>query len=455
MAFEDLVRKQREFFHSGKTKQIAYRLDSLKGLRVSLVANQNKIYAALRSDLGKCEFESYAGEVGMALSEISEALKHVRSWAKPRAVKRRLLNFPDRNTISPQPYGITLVIGPWNYPLQLALVPVISAISAGNCVILKPSELAPATSQVVAEVLREVFREEHVAVVEGGIDESRKLLEQKVDFIFFTGNSRVGRAVMKAAAEHLTPVALELGGKSPALVDSDANIQVAARRIVWGKYFNAGQTCVAPDYLLVHSKVAGKLLEAMTRTVREFYGADPRQSSDYSRIISKAHVDRLAGLMSRGRILIGGETDREDKYVAPTVIVDVGWDDPIMQDEILGPILPVLEFEDLESAIEMIASRPSPLALYYFSEDEARYERILERLKFGGGCFNDCVVHLLNPNLPFGGVGESGIGSYHGKAGFDVFSHHRSILKRGTWLDIPLRYPPYAGKLKWIRRFLR
>jgi aldehyde dehydrogenase (NAD+) len=452
---DELVRKQREFFSTGVTKSIPYRIDSLKALKESILANENRIFATLNEDLGKSEFESFAGEIGVVLSEISEAVKHLKVWAAPRKVRGRLINFPARNFIYQQPYGITLIIGPWNYPIQLTLTPLIAAIAAGNCSILKPSEIAPATSHIISEIVSGVFPENYVAVVEGGIEESQALLKQKFDFIFFTGGSKVGRIVMKAAAENLTPVALELGGKSPAIVDSDANIEVAARRIVWGKFFNAGQTCVAPDYLLVNSSISEKFVDALVRTIRTFYGPDPRQSPDYSKIINKTHFDRLANLMAKGRIAIGGKTDREQRYIAPTIITQVAWDDPLMQEEIFGPILPILEFAELDSIIEIIARRQSPLALYYFSSDETQFEKILERVKFGGGCFNDCVMHLLNPNLPFGGVGESGMGCYHGKAGFDTFSHHRAILKKGTWMDIALRYPPYSGKLKWMRKILR
>jgi aldehyde dehydrogenase (NAD+) len=451
----ELIQRQRDFFRSGQTKQMPHRIDALQSLKKSILANEIKICAALKEDLGKSEFESYAGEIGVVLSEISEAVKHIRSWAKPKKVKNRLINFPDRNFIYPQPYGVILIIGPWNYPLQLTLAPLVAAIAAGNCAVLKPSELAPATSRLIAEIISATFASEYVAVVEGGIEESRALLKQRFDFIFFTGGSKVGRVVMKEAAENLTPIALELGGKSPAIVDVDAKIEVTARRIIWGKFFNAGQTCVAPDYLLVNAKITKTLLDALIRTIHQFYGDDPSKSPDYSRIINVTHFDRLACLMSDGRILIGGETDRQRKYIAPTIITEISWEDPIMQEEIFGPILPVLEFEDLDTVLEKISNRPRPLALYYFSSDKSTCKKVLERVEFGGGCINDCIMHLLNPNLPFGGVGESGMGCYHGKYGFETFSHRKSILKKGTWMDIAMRYPPYAGKLKWMRKILK
>jgi len=453
--FGELIQRQRDFFRTGQTKQIQYRINALKMLRESIQANENKIFSALREDLGKSEFESFAGEIGVVLSEISEAVRYIRSWAKRRKVKSRLINFPDRNFIYPQPYGVILIIGPWNYPLQLVLAPLVAAIAAGNCIVIKPSELAPATSSLISGIIRASFPSEYLAVIEGGIEESRALLKQRFDFIFFTGGSKVGRIVMKEAAENLTPIALELGGKSPAIVESDANIEVAARRIVWGKFFNAGQTCVAPDYLLVNSKISRRLLDALIRTIHKFYGDDPFGSPDFSRIINDVHFDRLAGLMSDGHILIGGEKDRSKRYIAPTIITEISWEDPIMQEEIFGPILPVLEFEHLDTVLEKISDRPRPLALYCFSSNKSTCKRVLERVEFGGGCINDCVMHLLNPNLPFGGVGESGMGCYHGKYGFETFSHRKSILKKGTWMDIALRYPPYAGKLKWMKKILK
>ncbi len=455
VVFHELVRRQGDFFHTGRTQQIQYRLDSLRKLREAILSREDNIYTALKSDLGKSKFESYAGEIGVVLSEISEAIKHIRRWSKPKKVKSRLINFPDRNFIYLQPYGTTLIIGPWNYPFQLTLAPLIAAISAGNCAILKPSEIAPGTSRIVSEIVGSVFHDDHVAIIEGGIEVSQALLQQKFDFIFFTGGTKVGRIVMKAAAEHLTPVVLELGGKNPAIVDSDANIDVAAKRIAWGKFFNAGQTCVAPDYLLVNSEIAMKFTDALIRTLQRFYGKDPRRSPDYSRIVNGTHFDRLKAFLAEGRIIVGGEFDKYEKYIAPTIIADIGWDNQIMQEEIFGPILPVLEFDDLDTVIEEISKRPSPLSLYYFSSNRKQYEKIISRLRFGGGCFNDCVMHLLNPNLPFGGIGESGIGHYHGKSGFDTFSHCKAVLKKGTWLDISLRYPPYVGKLKWIKKILK
>lgn len=451
----ELSQKQNAFFRTGWTKDVRHRVDTLKRLRKSILANEQEIYEALRKDVGKSDFESYAGEIGIVLNEISEAVKNIPSWAKPKKVKSRLINFPDRNIIHPQPYGVALIIGPWNYPLQLTLVPAIAAISAGNCAVIKPSELSPATSRVVAEIIDDAFPREYLAVVEGGVETSQELLKQKFDFIFFTGGSKVGRIVMKAAAENLTPVALELGGKSPAIVDSDANIKIAAKRIAWGKFLNAGQTCVAPDYLLAHSQIAQLLLEALVKTIHQFYGEDPYQSPDYSRIVNEAHFDRLVGFLSKGTILTGGQTDRSNKYVAPTILTDIDWNDAVMQNEIFGPILPVLEYDDLDAVLDKIAGGPRPLALYYFSSDKGKQRRVIESVEFGGGCINDSIMHLLNPHLPFGGIGESGIGCYHGRAGFDTFSHRKAILNKGTWLDISLRYPPHAGKLKWLKRILK
>lgn len=453
--FNDLIQKQKVFFRTGKTKEIQYRIDTLKRLKTLIQSNENKIYKALKDDLGKCEFESYATEIGLTLNEISEAIKNIHKWAKPRKVKRRIVNFPDKNFVYPQPYGVCLVIGPWNYPLQLTLAPVIAAILAGNCVIIKPSELAPSTSNILSQIISGGFPSEYLAIVEGGIKESQALLQESFDFIFFTGGSKIGRIVMEAAAKNLTPVVLELGGKSPAIVDLDANLEIAAKRIIWGKFLNAGQTCVAPDYLLVNSKISDKVIDAMIRTIRQFYGDDPYLSPDYSRIINEKHFDRLMGLMSGVKILTGGKTDRNNKYIAPTIITEVDWDDPIMQEEIFGPILPVLEYDDLNDVLDKIASRPKPLALYYFSSDNKKQKKVIDAVEFGGGCINDSIMHLLNQDLPFGGIGESGMGSYHGRAGFVTFSHHKSILKKSTWIDMALRYPPYSGKLKWMKKILK
>lgn len=451
----ELLQNLNVFFRAGRTKDIRCRVDALKRLRKSILVNEQEIYKALKEDLGKPAFESYAGEIGVVLNEISEAVKNISSWARPRKVKNRLINFPDRNAIYPQPYGVALIIGPWNYPFQLTLVPVVAAISAGNCAVIKPSELSPVTSRVIAKTVGDAFPREYVAVVEGGVEASQELLKQKFDFIFFTGGSKVGRIVMKAAAENLTPVVLELGGKSPAIVDSDADIKIAARRIVWGKFLNAGQTCVAPDFLLVHSQVAQKLLDALVQTIRQFYGEDPYQSPDYSRIVNEAHFDRIVSLLSKGTVLIGGQTNRNNRYVAPTILTDIDWNDAVMQNEIFGPILPVLEYDDLDKVLEKIAGRPRPLALYYFSSDKKKQRRVIENVEFGGGCINDCIMHLLNPFLPFGGIGESGMGCYHGQAGFETFSHRKAILNKGTWLDISLRYPPYIGKIKWLKKILK
>jgi aldehyde dehydrogenase (NAD+) len=455
MDINDTLIEQRVFFNSNKTKEIKFRINSLKKLRESILSNETDIYQALKADLGKSKFESYTCEIGIVLNEISTAIKNLKYWTKPKKVKSRILNFPDKNYIYSHPYGLTLIISPWNYPFQLILNPLIAAISAGNCAILKPSEKAPNTSKLISKIINETFSKNFVAVIEGGVEVSKSLLQQKFDLIFFTGNSRIGREVMKMASENLTPVILELGGKNPAIIDHDADLETAAKKIVWGKFLNAGQTCIAPDYLLVHSDINEIFLDKLKEKSIQFFTDDPKQSKDYSRIINEIHFDRLVKFLSDGNLYFGGQYDRECKYIAPTILTDINWNSKIMDEEIFGPILPVFKFEKIDEAIEKVKSLPIPLSVYYFSTDKRNQQRIIDDIDFGGGSINDCIMHFINPNLPFGGIGESGIGNYHGKSGFDSFSYQKSILKKGNWIDFPLRYPPYAGKLKWIKKLLK
>ena len=410
------------------------------------------IAQALYADLKKSACEAYMTEMGPVLEEIRFARRRLRRWSRPKRVPTPLIHWPASSVVRPEPLGVCLIIAPWNYPFQLAAAPLAAAVAAGNCAVVKPSELAPHSARALSMVLQRAFDPGHVAVVEGGVAVSRALLAERFDKIFFTGSTRVGKIVMEAAAAHLTPVTLELGGKSPCIVDRGANLRRAARRIASGKFINAGQTCVAPDYLLVHRDCKEALIDEMKTALHGFFGANPRQSADYPRIINNRHFQRLSALLTDGRIRIGGETDAEQRYIAPTVIDHVDWTAPVMEEEIFGPILPVLPFSTVDEAVEAVRRRPKPLALYYFGKDAERREAIIQRLSFGGGCVNDTLLHLATPHLPFGGVGPSGMGAYHGRAGFDAFSHQKSILHRTFLPDPPLRYPPFS---RWKERLIR
>ncbi|MFD2247337.1 aldehyde dehydrogenase [Pontibacter ruber] len=449
---QNLVEKQRRFFATGKTLSVEFRREQLNRLLDALLRHEQELFDAMYQDFRKPAFESFATEVGFVEQELRLVLKQLNKWVKPRKVKETLVNFPARSYIYSEPYGIALIIGPWNYPLQLVLNPLIGAIAAGNCAIVKPSELTPATSEVIARLINATFDEGYVSAVEGGVRTTQHLLAERFNYIFFTGSTPVGRIVMKAAAEHLTPVTLELGGKSPVIVTEDADLDLAARRIAWGKFLNAGQTCVAPDYVLVHEQVKEELIEQLRLTIAQFYGEDPASSPDYARIINDRHFDRLSSYLQDVHVRVGGQTDDTARYIAPTVVDQVTWQHPIMQEEIFGPLLPVLTFNTIEEVIQTVNAHERPLAFYLFSQSQELQEEVLQRVHFGGGCINDTISHLINPNLPFGGVGSSGMGSYHGQQSFDLFSNQKSVVKRGTWLDLPLRYPPYGNKLPLIRK---
>ena len=405
----------------------------------------------MKADLNKPEFETYATEI-LVTKEIDYAIKHIKTWTKPKKAEVPIDFFSYSARIYPEPLGVVLIIGPWNYPFQLVISPLVGAITAGNCAIIKPSELSPHTSRLLAEIIGKHFDPAYIALLEGGRETSQKLIAEKFDHLFFTGGTAVGKIVMEAAAKNLTPVTLELGGKSPCIVDTEINLEHTAKRITWGKFINAGQTCIAPDYILVDKKIKTNLVDSLKKCLQEFYGDNPATSPDYARIITQQHFERLVNLLKDGEILIGGETEPGERYIAPTVIHNVSLTDPIMQEEIFGPILPIIEYSDITEAIALINSRPKPLALYLFSQNKNLQQRILQETSSGGVCLNDTVMQVGVSSLPFGGVGDSGIGSYHGKASFDTFSHYKSVLKNSFWLDLKWRYAPYKGKLPIIKR---
>ena len=430
--YQELTKKQLSFFNSGKTKDVAFRIETLKKLRELVVRHEDDILKAVKADLNKPEMEAKRAEVGLVLSEIDFAVKNLAEWAAPKEVETPSTHAGAKSYIYQDPYGLALVIAPWNYPFQLAVSPVVGAIAAGNCVVLKPSELTPHTSSLLAKMFNENFPEEYLTVVEGEVETSTALLKENFDYIFFTGSTMVGKIVAEAAAKHLTPVTLELGGKSPTIVHEDANIEEVAKRIARGKFANAGQTCVAPDYILVQRNVKDELLANLKQVVTNTYGEDVSQNLDFPHVVSEKHFDRLNSFLTNGDIVFGGKTDRSRLFIEPTVLDNISWEDNVMQDEIFGPILPVIVYDEISEVIEAIVKRPKPLALYLFSEDEAVQDRILNSVSFGGGSINDTINHMTSHYLPFGGVGDSGMGAYHGKASFDTFSHAKSILKRSN-----------------------
>jgi aldehyde dehydrogenase (NAD+) len=451
------VQRQRAFFQSGATRSLDFRRAQLETFSAALARNESTLLAALKADLGKSPFQGYSAELGFVQSEMRHARRNLRKWAVPSGRRTPWFVAPARGWVQPEPFGVALILGPWNYPVQLLLTPLVSAIAAGNCVVLKPSELAPRTAEVITALVREDFAEEYISVANGGAEVAEALLRERFDKIFFTGSTPVGRAVMAAAARCLTPVTLELGGKCPAIVCEDAFVEQAARRIAWGKFMNAGQTCVAPDYVLVHRGVRETFVTALKKTIREFYGENPGQCEEYGRIVNARHFERLVRYLLDGKVVHGGAHDAKNLFLSPTILADVSPDAPVMQEEIFGPILPVLEFDQLDDALAMLRDRPTPLALYVFTRDGTTQARVLAETRSGGACVNDVISHIIGTGLPFGGLGESGMGGYHGRAGFDAFTHHRAVLRRATWLDLPFRYPPpklsVAG-LKWAYRFL-
>lgn len=450
---EQLIAQQREFFQSGKSRDLKFRKAQLQKLRDIIDQNKSKILAGLREYLNKPELEGYYEFNSIA--EIDYALKHLNQWAKTRRTLTPLVMWPSIGEIHPEPLGVVLIISAWNYPFNLAITPLVGAIAAGNCAVIKPSEIAPNTSHVLAELIEENFDPSYLAVVEGDAQVSQELLAQNFDHILFTGSARVGKIVMEVAAKNLTPVTLELGGKNPCIVDRDCDLTCTTRRIIWGKFFNAGQICIAPDYLLVNRKVKDDLIQAMVAEVKAFYGENPEESPDYARIVNDKQFNYLQGLLQEGNILCGGKTNPKTRYIAPTLIEGVTWDSLVMQEEIFGPILPILEYSQIEEAIAEINQRPKPLALYLFSKRAQIQRQVLQQVSSGTVALNDTVLQFNIPQLPFGGVGQSGMGGYHGFASFKTFSHYKSVLRRWFWLDLSLRYPPYGNKLKLLKKLLR
>ena len=455
MNFSAVIQCQRDYFQSGASRSLEFRRAQLQKLSHALEQHEAALLAALQADLGKSPFQGYSAELGLVQSELRHALKHLQRWAAPSGRRTPWFVAPASGWAQAEPYGVALILGPWNYPVQLLLTPLISAIAAGNCVVLKPSELAPRSAEAIAALVRETFAPEFVSLVTGDAEVAAAVLAERFDKIFFTGSTRVGRAVMAAAAQHLTPVTLELGGKCPTIVCSDANIELAAKRIAWGKFLNAGQTCVAPDFVLVQSGVREPFLAALKESLSAFYGADARFSTDYGRIVNARHFERLVDYLCEGKIFHGGAHDATDRFIAPTILTNVALESPVMQEEIFGPILPVLEFEQLDDALALLRGKSTPLALYIFTGSRPTAARVLAETRSGGTCINDVVSHMIGTGLPFGGLGASGLGAYHGRAGFEAFSHQRAVLRRATWLDTPFRYPPGNISLAALKRAMR
>lgn len=453
---KDILQQQNHFFSSGKTIPAEFRLKQLESLKEAMIRHEADLAAALKEDLGKSRMESYMCEIGLTLSELTWMQKHLRSLMRSKRVSTPAAQFAAKSFRSPSPYGTVLIMSPWNYPVLLTLDPLIDAIAAGNTAVVKPSAYAPCTFDVMKTMIEECFPAHYVAVVDGGRAENQALLQQRFDMIFFTGGKTVGREVLRHAAEYLTPVTLELGGKSPCIVDSTAKIRLAAKRIVFGKYLNCGQTCVAPDYILCDKRIRDELITAILAEIEKQFGKEPLKNPNYGKIINEKHFERILGLINGEKLVYGGQSEPESLRIAPTVLNNITWDDAVMGEEIFGPLLPILTFDTLDEALDTVESHPHPLALYFFSEDKAAQKKVLDTCRFGGGCINDTIIHLATSDMPFGGVGESGMGSYHGRVGFETFSHYRSIVDKKTWMDLPIRYQKYTRlKEKMLRMFLK
>lgn len=451
------INEQRKYFSTDETKDIDFRINKLKRLREVLKNEEEKVFEALRKDLMKSSFESYITEVAMVYDEINTQIKNIRRWSKRRRVKTPIVQFPAKSFVQLEPYGVVLIIGPFNYPFMLTMDPLIGAIAAGNTVVLKPSESAPETSKVLKSILEQVFDEKYVLHVnpERGKEVVEELLREKFDYIFFTGSAMVGKIVMKAAAENLTPVTLELGGKSPCIVDKDCKVELAAKRIVWGKAMNSGQTCVAPDYLYVHKDIEEKFIKKLEEEIKKQFGEEPLKSEDYSKMVNEREFNRVLSYINKDKLVFGGNYNKETLQIEPTILKDVTWDDSVMEREIFGPILPILSFENLDDVVKIINSKDKPLALYYFSEDRNKIKKILNTTSSGGVTINDTLVHVSSSYLPFGGVGNSGMGEYHGKYSFDLFSNKKGVMDRKTFLDLKIRYAPFKNKLTLVKKIMK
>lgn len=450
----DIVQSQHEFFYSNTSKDINFRITQLKALGKVIIKYEDEIIEALYKDFKKPPLETFTTEIFTVLGEIKYFVKNLPKLSKAKKVPTSFINFISTSSVTPEPYGVCLIISPWNYPLQLALSPLVGAIAAGNCAVVKPSEHSPHTTQVLKTMIAEIYPSHYVSVLSGDETVAKELLDQPLDYIFFTGSTSVGKKIMVKAAENLVPVTLELGGKSPTIVDRDAHIPTAARRIVWGKFINCGQTCIAPDYILVHESIKDQLLHHICKNIIKFYTATPEYSPDYARIINEKHFDRLTSYIKKNQVFYGGQSNRDDLFMSPTILHNIKSGDLVMKEEIFGPLLPVITFNKLSEVVDTVRRNPKPLALYYFCENKQRRNYIKDSISFGGGCINDTIMHVSSNHLPFGGVGYSGMGSYHGKASFDTFSHYKSILDKSTLIDIPLRYPPYKNKLKMLQGFI-
>ncbi len=453
-AIQKTLQTQRDFFNTRATHDIAFRVSQLKALQKNLKVYEDEILDALRKDLNKAPFEAYVSEIHLVHEEIKYMLKNIRRLSRAEKKSTTLINFPASSTLYKEPYGIMLAIAPWNYPFQLSLVPVIGAIATGNCVILKPSNYSKNSAKVIAKIIKNTFDPKYITTVEGDRTVNKALLDQKFDHIFFTGSPEIGKLVMQKASKHLTPVTLELGGKSPCIIEKTANLELAAKRITWGKLFNAGQTCIAPDYFIVDNSIKEALVEKIQKYIYTFFGGTPQKNTEYPKIINDKHFERLVGLIQRAKNVWGGEVNKKTQQIAPAIFESVSWKDEIMKDEIFGPIFPIIGYDSLEDVVEKINARPKPLAFYIFTTSKHIENYVIKNISFGGGCVNDTLVHLTNINLGFGGVGNSGMGSYHGEKTFETLTHSKGVLKKANWYDLPLRYAPYANKLSWVKKIL-
>ncbi len=445
-SIKQILANQKKYFKTKATLPVDFRIKQLKKLKAGILKYETEILNAIEADLGKDHLGGYLTEVGFVLNDIEDALRNIRSWAKPKRKSTPLFHQKASSYVHSDPYGMTLIIAPWNYPFQLLFAPLVGAIAGGNTTVLKPSEVSIESTKVAVKMVKEIFDEEYVAIVDGGIPESQALLAEKFDYIFYTGSTHVGRIVYQAAAKHLTPVTLELGGKSPCIIDENTHIEYTAKRLLWGKLINAGQTCIAPDYIFVHQNIKDKMIAEFKKQIKAFFGDDPKGNSEYCKIINTRHFNRVKKLMNSGDIIYGGETDETASYIGPTIIDNVSPEDPIMQEEIFGPLIPIVPYNTMDEVVDFINDRPKPLALYVFSNNQKNINKILKETSSGGVCVNDTLMHIANPHLPFGGVGESGMGAYHGHASFTTFTHQKSVLHKSFLFDMPIRYNPYSAK---------